>query len=362
MTHRYKFRRTLQALLVVCALCFSAAARADLLVTASGESMSGDLTRVKDGILVFRTSLEGQMMLPMSEVKSLTTEQAWLVTETGGTVHIGRFIPEGVEESGGEGVAPKIAPLSMTSVDSARPAPGQPTGAGAGAGEAGWSGEAGVGVRAFEGTRDGVEPQLRLGLKNRGERINTSLQLSFDADGEDTLPSFFKGSFDITEATEESWAPFVEALVERNTNEALQVRTGLTVGMRYRFDTRGGGALEGLAGIGASYGEWSREYLDGEQRLKPVGDENQSELNMTLGLRYSRSIWGGAEWSTGVYLKPSLTDADDFRAGATSSVVYPVSNRLHLRLEMLMNYDHQPEFSSLDGVDTSVGASIELDF
>lgn len=360
MTHRFKFRRTLQALLVVCALCFSAAARADLLVTASGESMSGDLTRVKDGILVFRTSLEGQMMLPMSEVKSLTTDQAWVVTETGGTVHVGRFVPEGVEESGGEGVAPKVALLSMTSVDTARPVPGQP--AGASAGEIGWSGEVGAGVRAFEGTRDGVEPQLRLGLKKRGERINTSLQLSFDADGEDTLPSYFRGSFDITEATEESWAPFVQALVERNTNEALQVRTGLTVGMRYRFDTQGGGALEGLAGIGASYGEWSREYLDGAQFLPPASDEDQSELNMTLGLRYSRSIWGGAEWSSGVYLKPSLTDADNFRAGATSSVVYPVTNRLHLRLEMLMNYDHKPEFSSLNGVDTSVGASIELDF
>ncbi len=360
MIHQFKFRRTLQALLVVCALCFSGAARADLLVTASGDSLSGVLTRVKDGILVFRTSLEGQMMLPMSEVKSLSTENAWVVTEIGGTVHVGRFVPEGIEESAGEGAVPKVATFPLTAVDSARPAPQQSSGEDPS--EAGWSGEAGAGVRAFEGTRDGVEPQLRLGLKKRGERINTSLQLNFDADGEDTLPSYFKGSFDITEATEESWAPFVQALVERNTNEALQVRTGLTLGMRYRFDAPGGGALEGLAGIGASYGEWSREYLDGAQFLQPDDDENQSELNMTLGLRYSRSIWGGAEWSSGVFLKPSLTDADDFRAGATSSVVYPVTNRLHLRLEMLMDYDHQPKFSALDSVDTSVGASIELDF
>ena len=362
MAHSFKIRldRALRGLLVVCAMGLLGAARADLLVTASGESLSGDLTRVKDGILVFRTSLEGQMMLPMSEVKSLATDSVWVVTETDGAVHVGRFVAEGVEESAGEGAAPKIATFPLTAVDSARPAPRQ--GSGSEQAATGWSGEVGAGVRAFEGTRDGVAPQLRLGLKNRGDQINTSLQLNFDADGEDTLPSYFKGSFDITESTEESWAPFVQALVERNTNEALQIRTGLTVGMRYRFDASDGAALEGLAGIGVSYGEWSGEYLDQTQALKPAGDEDQSELNVTLGLRYSRSIWGGAEWSSGVFLKPSLTDADDFRAGATSSVVYPVTNRLHLRLEMLMNYDHQPELSALDQMDTSVGASIELNF
>ncbi len=362
MTHRFKFRldRALGALLVVCALCTSGAAHADLLVTASGDSLTGVLTRVKDGILVFRTSLEGQMMLPMSEVKSLSTESAWVVTEASGSVHVGRFVPEGIEEAAGEGGAPKIAAFSLSAVDSARPAPQQTTGKESSG--AAWSGDVGTGVRAFEGTRDGVAPYLRLGLKNRGERINTSLQLNFDADGEDTLPTYFKGSFDITEATEESWAPFVQALVERNTNEAMQVRTGLTVGMRYRFDTQGGGALEGLAGVGASYGEWSEDYLDGGRFLDAAENEERSELNLTLGLRYSRALWGGAEWSGGVYLKPSLTDADDFRARASSAVVYPVTNRLHLRLEMLMNYDHRPPLSSLDGVNTSVGASIELDF
>ncbi len=360
MTHRTKIRRPLQALLVVCALCSSGAARADLLVTASGESLSGVLTRVKDGILVFRTSLEGQMMLPMFEVKSLATDQAWVVTESGGAVHIGRFVPEGIEESSTEGAESKIVTVSLSAVDSARPALQQS--AGKEPTDTGWSGEVGAGVRAFEGTRDGVEPQLRLGLRNRSERINTSLQLNFDAAGEDSLPAYFKGSFDIAEATGESWAPFVQALLERNTNEALQVRTGLTVGVRYRFDTPGAGGLEGLAGIGASYGEWSREYLDEAPFLRSADGESRSELNMTLGLRYSRSIWGGAEWSSSIYLTPSLTDADDFRAGASSSVVYPVTSRLHLRLEMLMNYDHQPALSSLDGVDTSVGASIELDF
>jgi hypothetical protein len=39
-----------------------------------------------------------------------------------------------------------------------------------------------------------------------------------------------------------------------------------------------------------------------------------------------------------------------------------MTSRLQLRLEMLMNYDHQPAFSSLDQLDTSLGASLEWNF
>lgn len=355
-----RLERALRAFLVVCALMAAPTARADLLVTASGESLSGDLTRVADGVLVFRTSLKGQMMLPMSEVKSLSTGKSWVVTEAGGAVHVGRFVPDGIEEAVGEDGTTKVTAVSLASVASAKPVPGQAV-----AGqpeEERWSAEGGVGVRAFEGTRDGVEPSVRLGGRGRGERLNTSLQLRFDVNGEEAFPTYFSGTFDVTESTEESWAPFVQGLVERDTNEALRVRTGLTVGVRYRFAPAGSGQLEGLAGFGASYGEWSRDYLERGYLRRGSDEEVQAELNVHLGLRYSRTIWGGGNWSSGLYLLPSLTDADDFRAGAASSVVYPVTNRLQLRLEMLMHYDSQPAFSALDRVDTSVGASVELDF
>lgn len=357
MTHPFKARRDWapRALLVLCALC-AGAVRADLLVTASGESLSGDLTRVKDGILVFRTSLEGQMMLPMSEVKSLATDGDWVVTELGGTVHVGRFVPDGIAETAAGEKGGNVTALALANVDSARPAIAP---AGKAPEGAGWSGETGVGLRSFEGTRDGVAPELRLGLRRRGEPINTSLQLSLDADGQDSIPNHFRGSFELSESTRESWGPFVQALLERNTSEALEVRTGLSVGVRYRFDTPGDGWLEALAGVGASYGSWRGEYLAGDPR---DANADRSELNLTLGLRYSRSIWGGAEWSSALSLTPSLTDADDFRAGASSSVLYPVTSRLHLRLEMLMNYEHDPALASLDGINTSVGASFELDF
>lgn len=358
MTHRSieKKVRTLSAAF----LLLAASVRADLLVTASGESLSGDLTRVVDGVVVFKTSLEGQMMLPVSEVKSLTTEASWVVTESGGAIHVGRFVPQGIADGAGDGGDVKVTEISMSSVESAKLLPRQTAVSGDGAR---WESEAGVGARAFEGSEDGVEPVARLATRRWGERVNTSLQMQFDATEGDDGPPYFTGSFNVSSASEASWVPFAEALVERNTNEALRVRTGLTVGVRYHFSAaEGGPQLEGIAGIGANYGEWSRGYLERHALWERSGGEAQSEVNALLGLRYSREIWGGAHWSTGLSILPSLTDADDFRAGAASTVTYPVSSQLQLRLEMLMNYDQQPAFSALDELNTSLGASLEWNF
>lgn len=353
-----RLKRTVASLLLCCSVLFLPSARADLLVTASGESLSGSLTRIADGILVFRTSLKGQMMLPMSEVKSLSTEKEWVVKESGGAVHVGRFVPEGIAAGSAGSDQGGTTAISLTAVDSAGPVVVK----GTGSTDESWTVEAGAGVRAFNGTRDGVEPSARVGVRARGERINTSLQLRFDADGEDSTPSYFSGTFDVTASGDESWAPFVQGILDRNTSEALSIRTGLTVGVRYNFQIQATGQLQAQLGLGASYGEWNRDFLNRRFLNTEGGEEEQTEANVHLGLRYSRSIWGGASWSSGFYLMPNLTDADEFRAGATSSVVYPVTSRLQLRLEMLMNYDNDPVLSSLDHVDTSVGASLEWNF
>jgi len=358
MTHpgiEKKVRALLAAFMLL-----AASARADLLVTASGESLSGDLTRVVEGVLVFKTSLEGQMMLPVSEVKSLTTERSWVVTESGGAVHVGRFVPQGIEEAAAEGGGVKVTEVPMSAVASAKLVPGQAANP---PGEVRWESEVGVGVRAFEGTEDGVEPLARLRTRRWGQGLNTSLQLQFDATGGEDAPPFFTGTFDVSGAEGASWEPFVQALVERDTNEALRVRTGLMLGIRYHFHTsESGGQLEGIAGLGANYGEWSRDYLERQALWQRSEVETQSEANALLGLRYSREIGEGGHWSAGLSILPSLTDADDFRAGAASTVTYPVTSRLQLRLEMLMNYDHQPAFSALDQMNTSLGASLDWSF
>lgn len=339
------------------------AAYGDLLVTGSGDSLSGTMTRIASGILVFKTSLQGQMMVPMTEVKSLSTDGTWIVTEADGTVRIGRFVPEGfVRSAGGGGETSEVVPMALDGITTAKPLPPNMKPAGADTEPAAtWSASGRTGVRAFSGTEDGFAPHIGVDLRRWGAADELTLQLDFDGDGEDDFPRYMTGSFELTGRSSPVWGPFVQALLERNTSEALKLRTGLTLGIRYAFSDTPDGTLEGLAGLGVSHGEWNRRYLDSTALRWTDDVERETDVNLHLGLRYARNVWGGT-WENRLFLLPALTDADHFRAGAASSLIYPLSTRLQLRLDMLMNYDPRPVFDELDTVDTSLGASIQLAF
>lgn len=355
------FRVRRAVCLVAGLLCLAGSAHADVLVTGQGESLSGELVRIADGILVFRTSLRGQMMVPMEEVERLKTESAWLVTEADGDVHVGRFVSGGIARDTGEDGEGQVSALDLAAVTSARALPSALE-APSRAGDRAWSGFAGIGARAFEGTESGVEPHLRLGVRGLDERGEMAFDLGFDVGQNEGFPSYLRGRFEVAGVAPQSWEPFVQALVERDHNKALRFRTGLTVGVRYDFDGGRTGGLQGIAGLGGVYSRWDPAYLNAGFVGLARDKQDERYLNLHLELRYSRAVWGGATWDSRFFLLPGVTDADRFRAGAASSLVYPFSNRLQLRLDMLLDYDSDPVFRAIDRVDTSLGASIQLDF
>ncbi|NLN91806.1 MAG: hypothetical protein GX130_00665 [Candidatus Hydrogenedens sp.] len=79
--------------LLLCAflLGLSFSCRGDLLTLQNEESLSGTLLRIRKSTLVFRTSLEGQMMLPVDRAKKLTTQNIFSIQLQDGRTLIGRF-------------------------------------------------------------------------------------------------------------------------------------------------------------------------------------------------------------------------------------------------------------------------------
>lgn len=340
-------------------LCLAPVVRADLLVTGQGESLSGELSRIASGIVVFRTSMRGQMMMPVDEVRALTTTGGdWAVTDRDGDVHIGQFTAEGLVVSG-EGA--KDGPIALSEVADARPLPAARAAGSADAGPR-WQASAGIGVRAHDGVDGILAPEARVGLRGADSRGSLDLDLRFNPEDSGAFPEYFRGGLELSGAREAEWAPFVQALVERDRNLALTARTDLTVGVRYQFDRTDTHHLEAIAGFGGSYGVWDRDLI--EARNVAVRDDraDRSDLNLHLELRYSRRIFGHADWDNRIYLRPSLTDADHFRAGASSSLRYPITDQLGLRLDMLLRYEPATVFEPIDSVDTSLGASIQFDF
>ena len=63
-----------------------------------------------------------------------------------------------------------------------------------------------------------------------------------------------------------------------------------------------------------------------------------------------------------LYLYPSITDLGEFRAESNTALLFPVSTKLQLRLDLLVEYDNSLPFNRLDHWQTAVGAGLQVDF
>src|SRR5690606_1039955 len=149
-----------------------------------------------------------------------------------------------------------------------------------------WRFSGAAGLRAFAGTRDGVEPHISLGAQGgAGPVARGTLQLRLDAAGGGDFPCDLPGSLRLVDSAPGEWGPFAEAGFERNTGEALRARAGLALGARYAAALGHAGELEIRAGLAGTHGEWDRAFLDGPNRWRRNRAADDTVLNLALGLR-----------------------------------------------------------------------------
>ena len=92
------------------------------------------------------------------------------------------------------------------------------------------------------------------------------------------------------------------------------------------------------------------------------GPRSDKDLNLHLSFRYTRKLFRGAYIEEILVLRPSLTDIGHGRAEFESSVYVPLSPKLKLRIDVLVDYEDRLHFNGLDDWRTSVGAGIRFDF
>ena len=340
--------------------CGASLCSADVLRTGSGESLTGDLTRIAEGILVFRTSLRGQMMLPMSEVRSLQTEGRWIVDLADGTVHIGTFSRQGIlPDSAVEGDG-RFVPLAFAAVVSAQKAPPLPAPEASAAGEPLWRAEAGVGVQSQFGTQDSVAPIVTLDVARALEEHDLGLRMRFDIPSTEAVGDFAQAQLSLIPRRPRVWAPYFRAEAARNQNESLDWRTGLALGVRYEFAPDAEWSLGASLGIAGYHSAWR----GGEAGPLSRGGrrEEATRGGVQLGIDHSVALWGNGRWDNRLTLNPGSSPGSAFRAEAESALTYPLSSRLQLRFDMLVSYEDDPVFDTLEPVDTSLGASVRFRF
>ena len=336
-------------------------ARADLLVLENGDTLSGSALRVVEGALVFRTSLEGQMMAPMDTVRTLSTDDNFAFGFADGSTRYGKLD----QQEGGLYLLPMDggdpAPVVLGEIVEAEKIPQT---ARRTPDDAGMAVTLESGLQARSGTTEALEPFARLGLSGTQESRSTEASILVEAADADFFPAYLEAEAAWRFRNGEALQPFVAATAERDTDNALDLRTGLTLGLGRVLRQRGPGTLSGTAGFNVAYEVWDGRGLarqGGPARLRDE-DATHSEVNLRLGLRYARSLFGTGTFANELQITPALTDAGDFRADNATELSYPLSDRLRLRLDLHVGYDNSPGFDGLDEWRSAVGAGVRVDF
>ncbi len=361
-----KMRRSGHVLLLLAAPFLARGAVGDVLVLEDEERLSGHVARVAAGTLVFRTSLEGQMMVPMDTVRALATEENLVISFRAGEVQYGRFAqidnaPHVVPIGGGE-----AKPVNLAEVEEAMVIPRPPEGGDAGPATLGaWRAALDAGVHRRGGTMDITDAVARFELRREGGEADFLAKGLVERPDRGDALRFARGSAKIAGAADSALAPYGEIQAERDVASALDLRGGLTLGVGRLLAASTEGSILGRVGANYTREEWDAHYARAHSRGRDWDDADQAErdeFNLQLGLRYSRRLFQNSQLSGDVVAYPSLSRPGDWRLRSETALTVPVANRLRLRFDLLVDYDNAPIFGAVNEWSTAIGASIGMEF
>jgi hypothetical protein len=337
---------------------------ADTVVLSDGDVLSGDVVRITDGTLVFITSLEGQLMVPMDTLRALGTSKNMVVSMVDESVHYGHIVtnngqaqmvplntgpPQSIELAQILSATPIPSP-QQDEVDVASPEVPNRT----------WNTSAAMGLQYRWGERDYSEAFNRVDVSRRTRRTTFKSEILVGHDDWDHFPSLLRSETELRHTAGDAYQPYAQATAERDINAALELRTDLALGLGKLLKQNEDNYLDGNLGLNFSYENWDNGYMDSFRKTVPREEKHETGLDLQLGLQYAYTVFGGGVLSEGVVLYPSISQPGDLRARSETAFTVSVSPHLKLRFDLLVDYNNEPVYQHLNQWGTSVGASVHF--
>ncbi len=352
-------------IIVAALFALACAAQGDTLVTRNGESFTGRLERIENGAVSFRASLAGMMLLPIDEVRSLTTERAALVRLTDdselrgvpgiadGSLTVKRS--DDSEASFGFAQIAEVLPEKKIAAESLSLSDKGPL-----------SASAETGVLWHSGEEDYADLFTRLFLQRLGDASDFTGEFFVERADTSDFPRWLRGNLRWDLDSSRNTYPFIAIEAERDTDKALAARGDLVFGLATDTIDNPSANLVAEVGIDAETSVFDSDFPEGREtpseRLLWHSEGrrkvDRQQLNLRLGLRYRRALFNSGELTSGLYVHPSLTHWGRLRARSESALTLPFSPRLALRLNLMLDYEDDLEFGELGQWRTSVGASV----
>lgn len=345
-------RRPIDAVCVVIALVglYAVHGAADVVVLENGESLSGTFSRVRENTLVFRTSLRGQMMTPMAEVRTLSSGASLYITMMDDRVYYGRLgVAEGRQVilplDGGDPVA-----IAASDIKETLPIPSPPAVSTEDA-VAQWRLDVAPGAQ-WRSDRAGIEPSLRLEALGRGDAWSFEGDLWIERADPDDFPAFVRADGVVVRESGGRTRPYIGTGVERDLDRALELRQHLALGLYHELYAADTQRLD--AGIALA--------VEHERHRGIRRSVREDSLRMRLGLRYYRLFAGRHTLSESLMFHPALSDAGAFRARSETVYQMPLTEQLRLRFDLVIDYESDPAWGGLDRWSATIGAGVNMIF
>lgn len=342
---------------MVCIAAVAVLAHGDIVVLESGESLSGTFSRIRESMLIFRTSLQGQMMTPLGNVKSLSVESPLYVGMSDGQVYYGRLAARGSDQviqplDGGPPVPVKVADIKET-----LPIPTPPSGEAAPEKEK-WKLEVAPGVQWRSEGSAPAEPVLRLDASGGVDNWDVRGEAVIERSDPDRFPAYLRGRGAALYVGYGDTLPFIGLDFDRNLDRALSSRTALNLGLYQALTAESTRSLSLMAALSADH-----QQRRDEQRFLAGGRlVQETAFGLRLGLRFFRLFTNGTSLGGSLTFFTGLAASDEFRAQSETLLVLPVGNRLHLRFDVNVDYESTSYFDGSDPWSATVGAGIHMTF
>lgn len=334
---------------------FVFAIHADVVVLDNGETLSGTFSRIREDTLVFRTSLEGQMMTPLSNVKTVSATTPFYLGMNDGRVYYGRLAVRDEKQvieplDGGDPVVVKI-----TDVKETLPIPTPPGGM-TESEEKKWSLNMAPGVQWRSDGEAAVEPVLRLDAAGKLKNWDISGDAVIERSDPERFPAYLKAHGEAIYGDEGGVYPFLGVDFERDLDRALSAKSALNLGIYQALTAESARSFSLMAALSLEQERRRQEegVLSGEEY------DTETRLGLRLGLRFYHLFTNGHSVSESLTLFGAPSDA--FWARSDAMYMVPLNNRLRLRFDLSLNYESSSLLDDSDMWSAVVGAGIYMSF
>jgi hypothetical protein len=287
------------------------------------------------------------ILVPVDTIATLSTTNNLMISMNDEQVHYGRLrIKEGKSHLHPLDGSP-IRPIDLAKISQALPIPTTPNPVEEQRGGEGWSAALDTGIEHRTGNRDRTEAFSRLTVSKISPSTEFNAQVKVEHDYQDG-PSLLNATADLQRKGPAPLQPYG--------------RTDLSLGIGKILFGESDHQLQGRLGLSLAMENWNLNQLTDVANQASDNEKFNRELNLQLGLRYSYALFGKGVFDQYFILYPSITEFGSIRSRSESAVRFLVTDHLHLRFDFSVEYDNEPEFQELDEWNTSVGASIQVEF